>query len=208
MIRQSQDGDIAQIIALASSVYKNLPYQHYGSREAWSEFIRNNHSLLCEDEGRIVAHGALEIMTDNGVLSRSFVDEAYRQKGIYSELVQQRIKKAWQHALGYLETYAATYTGLGQRILIERFGFIPVGIRLLDAEDVMNTGQRESLVVLRKPLTDTTAIPPEKPEMVQGKAPLAYDKVNGWQYAPIPDGFDPFKLRLHDTVKKQLSLSW
>ena len=108
IIRQSQDGDIAMLIALASSVYKNLPYQHYGSRKAWAEFIRDNYSLVCEDKGRIVAHGALEIMTDNGILSRSFVDEAYRQRGLYSELVQLRIKKARQHDLGYLETYVST----------------------------------------------------------------------------------------------------
>lgn len=207
IIRQAENRDIAPLIALVSSVYKNPPYQNYGSMEAWSEFIRNNHSLVCEDKGRIVAHGALEIMTDKGILSRSFVDETYRQKGLYSELVQQRIKKAQQHALGYLETYAATYTDLGQRILIERFGFIPTGIRLLEAEDVMNIGQRESLVVLRKPLTDNTAIPAGKPEKVEGKVPAAYDNM-AWQYATVPSSFDPFKLRLHDTVKKQLNLSW
>ena len=207
-IRDAHEADIDHLIALASTVYRKLPYEHYGSRQAWLEFIQNNHSLVYEEDRTVIAHGALEIAKQQGILSRAFVHPNHREKGIYSALVQRRVEHAQQHALEFLETYVATYTDAVQRIMIEHFNFTPAGIKLLDVEDMMNTGQRESLVVLRRPLSNTSVLPSKKPARLEGYVPVAYDTNGEWRYAPIPSNFDFSKVKLHAAVKDNLNLDW
>jgi N-acetylglutamate synthase-like GNAT family acetyltransferase len=203
MIRATRRSDIEEVIQLASEVFSHLPYKKYGDFREWEKFIDKNISMVEESDGKIIGHTALEQHEHYGVLSRSFIHKNYRNTGIYNSFIQRRIDMARNMGLLLLETKVVTYTDVVQKTFIEKYGFIPVGLELLSCEsDVMNTGQRESLVVLRKPLM----IPDTIPEYRAGFVPQYKD--NYWSYSPVPKDFDRSKIELTTDTIESLNLRY
>lgn len=200
MIRETTKNDLEQIIDLVSRIYIRPPYLEYLDKEAWIEYIQKNRSLIYEENGKIHAHASLEGNGHFGVLARSFVREGFRNQGIYSNLVASRIKIARQQGLHYLDTYAATYSDVVQRVLIDRFGFFAIGFFPLACDDVSDIGQQESLVKLRKPLL----IPDSPPDKREGLFPSIFD--GEWHYSQEPSNLDRSKLKIYQPVRSALGL--
>ncbi len=180
MIRNTKIEDINEIIELMKSVYFNAPYDCYLDYNYWLEFIKNNHSFVYVIDNKIVGHSALEIKDNFGILSKSFVDEKYRNQGIYKKLIDHRLELAKSLNLDFLETYVTTHNIIPQKIYLEEYDFNSFGLKLLDTSDLFNSGQRTSLVILRKKLN------------------------NNYEFKTESLNFS--KIKLHPIVVKQLNL--
>jgi len=185
MIRETTENDLEQIISLVSHIYVRPPYPEYLDLESWKKYIQENHSLV---KGNF------------GILARSFVEEGFRNRGIYSKLVTSRIEMARQQGLHYLDTYVATYSDTVQKVLIDHFGFIPIGFLPLECGDVSDIGQQESLIKLRKPLL----IPDNPPDKREGLFPSDFD--GRWHYSQKPSNLDMTKLKIYQPVRSALGL--
>lgn len=200
--RKATKEDAQGIVSLVETVYNQLPFAHYGSVESWKKFIEDNDSFVSVDENGIVGHIALVYEEDHGVLCRSFVKPDYQSRGVFRELNKLRDKVIAQQDFRYLEAEGTTHSTVIQHSLLSR-GFQPVGLELCVLPDIANIGQRGSLVVFRKALSDTSVIPENIPKYRDGFVPSGYD--DGWHYAPIGNcDFD--KVHLHPVVVEKLNL--
>ena len=200
-MRKTKEGDLPELISLVKRVYLNLPKKSYGSLKEWNGYIKENHSFVYVKDQRVVAHSSLEIQGMFGTLARSFVDPLYERKGIYQEMIAYRIEFARKRGLLYLNTRAVTYSSKAQEILTGLYGFVPIGLELATYPDIKGIGQKESLVVLRKPLL----IPDTLPKQRQNQVPFKFD--GKWTYKEIPIGFDFSKIKLDQKVKEKLRIT-
>jgi len=207
-IRVAEERDTDALVSLVSELYDYPPYD-YVDENGWLRFIKNNYSLVCEDNGKIIGHGGLEMFhLGFGVMARSFVHPDFRRKGVYSGLVEKRLDEAEEIGFNYVDANVVTYDVGVQRVLIEKFGFIPVGLKLLELPPIFEGKPMESLVVLRKAIVDEGSIPYEPAEKRKGCVPYLYDVEfysGEWCYSYI-EKFDFSSLKLHEKVKYFLNL--
>ena len=155
--RKATKEDAQGIVSLVGTVYNQLPYAHYGSVESWGKFIEDNDSFVSVDGGEVVGHIALAYGEDYGVLCRSFVKPDYQSRGVFRELNRLRDEVIAQQNFRYLEAEGTTHSTVIQHSLLNR-AFQPVGLELCVLPDIANIGQRGSLVVFRKALSDRSVI--------------------------------------------------
>ena len=200
--RNATKEDASRIVSLVEEVYETLPFPHYGSVQSWQEFVEKNDSFIGIGNDEVVGHIALASQEDYGVLCRSFVKPGYQNRGVFKELNKLRDEVINQKSFRYLEAQGTTHNTVIQNSLLSR-GFETVGLELCVLPDIVNIGQRGSLVGFRKPISDAGVIPTEIPEYREGFVPSSYK--NGWQYAPIGE-CDFSKVRLHPVVVEKLNL--
>ena len=206
ILRPSRPEDAPQLVALVKQTYVHPPYNHYLDPALWIRFMHHHASVVVEDKNRVVAHGGLEDKITYGVLSRSFVHKEYRQRDIYKKLYEARIAQAKSRNLPYLESHASTQHDVVQQFLLSRH-FAPVGIELLEINDIDGVGQRGSLVRLRKALSGQEVTPAAIPQHRLGLVPINYNPINQtWQYEELPKQMDWSLLTLHPLVVEKLHL--
>ncbi len=214
-VRAAEERDVDSLIELASDVYLRVPYG-YDKKQNWLNFIKEHYSYVVDSGGNIVGHGGLELNyryydkdRRYGKLCRSFIHKQFRRLGLYEELTKIRLFDAERAGLQYVDAKAVTYTDVVQRVLIEKFGFVPIGLELNALEGLIQEGVKESLVLLRKRINDSTIMTPSSPaKRKDGCYPFDYGGpwFGGWSYYKIPKEFDFSSLKLHEKVKSFLNL--
>lgn len=213
ILRRACPEDVPQLVALVQKTYVEPPYDHYLTALSWFSFMQQHASFVMEDDGKVVAHAGLEDKITFGVFNRTLVDKDYRKQGIYRELYDVRLSEVGDR-FRYIESHAATHHPLVQQFLLSK-GFEPVGVELLEINDVAGAGQRGSLVRLRLPRMYRKGIVPTEPAPYhEGLVPINYHQgrrlwpaqEGTWQYEEVPQGFDASLIHIDPMIIEKLHL--
>lgn len=205
IIRRAIPEDAERLVNIVNKIYVRPSYSHYADPKVWCKFINNHSAYVAEDRGAVIASAALEDCGNHGLFTRSFVHSDYRKKGIYKKLFNIRMSEAVSRKHKYVESHAATHHTIVQNFLLKE-GFSPIGIEIFAVNDIADTGQKGTLVLMRRPLTDDSMIPKDSPIIYPGMVPTNYSNESGWQYQRIPQGFDSSLISIIPQIKDRLNI--
>lgn len=144
LIRPAREEDLTRILEVERAGF-STPW----SRPSFQSLLGSDQVFMrvVEVEGRVVAHGVLWRVDDEGEVANLAVDPEYRGQGLGSLLLDHLLEEAAQAGVTrvFLEVRVSNTEA---RELYRKRGFRPVGIR----PDYYRS-PREDALVLRKELT-------------------------------------------------------
>jgi len=125
MIRRMREEDLTQVAELEKKCF-SLPWSEENLRQSLED--ANYLFLAAENEGRITGYAGLLKVLDEGDVTNVAVDEAYRGRGIGSELVRQLMEEGKKCGIRSF-TLEVRVSNVAAVHVYEKLGFVSEGIR-------------------------------------------------------------------------------